>query len=190
MTGQVPNEIPAGTTAAGDGIVLGDGPVTVDAYIDFLCPYCRQFEFSSGRPLAAMAAAGAIRLVYHPMSFLDDASTTRYSSRAGAAAGCAAERGMFFEYAYALFEHQPPEGGPGLTDAEFVELGLAVGLTDPAFEACVLGRRYLEWPPYVTEVAMARGVTATPKVLVDGVPVAADARSIAAAAGVGTSQGG
>jgi len=26
MTGQVPNEIPAGTTAAGDGIVLGDGP--------------------------------------------------------------------------------------------------------------------------------------------------------------------
>ena len=65
-----------------------------------------------------------------------------------------------------------------------------MGLTDRAFEACVLGRRYLEWPPYVTDVAMARGVTATPKVLVDGVPVAADARSIAAAADVRTSQGG
>ena len=37
-----PNRIPAGATAEGDGILTGDGPVRVDAFIDFLCPFCRQ----------------------------------------------------------------------------------------------------------------------------------------------------
>jgi len=185
MTGPVPTQIPAGATAAGDGIVLSEGPVIVDAYIDFQCPFCRAFELSSGRPLAAMAAEGAITLIYHPMSFLDAASTTRYSSRAGSAAGCAADRNMFLEYAYLLFENQPPEGGPGLTGAQLAALGAEVGLTDPGFESCVLGRRYLDWPPYVTEVALARGVEAAPAVLVDGTPVPADARAITAAAGIG-----
>ena len=38
-------------TPEGDGIVLGDGPVQVDAFIDFLCPYCQRFELSSGPAL-------------------------------------------------------------------------------------------------------------------------------------------
>jgi protein-disulfide isomerase len=177
----VPDHIPANATAAGDGIVIGDGTVTVDAYIDFLCPYCRQFELSSEQALSAMVADGRIRLAYHPMSFLDEASTTRYSSRAAAASGCASDGGKFREYLRALFVSQPPEGGPGLSDAELIDLGASAGLTDPAFSSCVLGGRYLDWPPYVTELAAAAGVNGTPTVLVAGAPVAADPGAIAAA---------
>jgi protein-disulfide isomerase len=184
MTAQAPSSIPAGATAAGDGIAIGDGPVTVDAYIDFLCPFCREFEVSSGPTLNAMAAKGAIALIYHPMSFLDEASTTRYSSRAAAAAGCAADQGKFLEYTHALFASQPPEGGAGLDDAELIQLGISVGLTDEAFGSCVRAGRYLYWPQQVTDAATTRGVSGTPTVLVNGRPVAADARSIAAAAGV------
>jgi protein-disulfide isomerase len=129
-----------------------------------------------------MVADGRIRLVYHPMSFLDEASTMRYSSRAAAASGCASDGGKFREYLRALFVSQPPEGGPGLSDAELIDLGTSAGLTDPAFSSCVLGGRYLDWPPYVTELATAAGVNGTPTVLVAGAPVAAEPGAIAAAA--------
>jgi protein-disulfide isomerase len=180
-----PEQLPAGVTSDGDGIVRGDGPVTVDAYIDFLCPFCRQFEESSGPALSALADDGRISLVYHPMSFLDEASTTRYSSRAAAASGCASDGGKFAEYTAALFASQPPEGGPGRTGAELVKLGASVGLTGSGFESAVLGGRYLDWPPFVTERATLRGVSGTPTVLVDGAAVAPDPRAIATAVGGG-----
>jgi protein-disulfide isomerase len=179
--GKAPVARPANATAAGDGIMIGNGPVKVDAYIDFLCPFCRQFELSSEGTLNALVTDGLIKLVYHPMSFLDEASTTRYSSRAAAASGCASDGGKFREYLRALFVSQPPEGGPGLTDAELIELGISAGLADAAFRPCVLSGRYLDWPPYVTELAASAGVNGTPTVLVAGEPVAASPQAIAAA---------
>jgi protein-disulfide isomerase len=177
----VPGRLPAGATAEGDGVVIGQGPVRIDAFIDFLCPYCRRFELSSGPALAGLVAEGRASLVYHPMNFLDEASTTNYSTRAAAAAGCAADQGRFLEYAHALFVNQPPEGGPGLPDAELSAIGQTAGLDDAAFTGCVSDAPYLDWPPYVTARAVALGVESTPTVLVGGEPVRAEARSIAAA---------
>ncbi len=176
-----PGRVPAGATPEGDGVVIGHGPVRVDAFIDFLCPYCRRFEFSSGPALAGLVARGLISLAYHPMNFLDEASTTNYSTRAAAASGCAADRGRFVEYAHALFASQPPEGGPGLSDTELAGLGRAAGLADASFADCLSAAPYLDWPPYVTARATARGVNATPTVLVDGANVRPDARAITAA---------
>ena len=176
----VPSRLPAGATAEGDGVVIGHGPVRVDAFIDFLCPFCRRFELSSGPVLARLVAEGQVSLVYHPMNFLDGASTTGYSTRAAAASACAADQGRFAEYAHALFVNQPSEGGPGLSDAELAGLGRAVGLAD-AFTACVSGAPYLDWPPYVTARAIRLGVEATPTVLVDGAVVRPEAGALAAA---------
>ena len=117
--------------------MIGHGLVRVDAFIDFLCPFCQRFELSSGPGLAGLVADGQISLVYHPMNFLDEASTTNYSTRAAAASGCAADRGRFLEYAQALFASQPPEGGAGLSDAELTDIGRATGLPGAAFAACV-----------------------------------------------------
>jgi protein-disulfide isomerase len=177
----VPGHLPAGVTEEGDGIVTGHGPVRVDAFIDFLCPYCRRFELSSGPTLARLVADGQISLVYHPMNFLDEASTTNYSTRAASASGCAADRGRFVEYAHALFTNQPREGGPGLTDAELAEIGVGAGLADPSFATCVSDEPYRDWAPYVTARATALGVEATPTVVVAGTVVDAEPGSIAAA---------
>jgi len=176
-----PSRVPAGATPEGDGIVVGDGPVPVDAFIDFQCPYCRRFELASGPALAAMVTDHRISLVYHPMNFLDEASTTNYSTRAAAASGCAADGGRFAEYAHALFVSQPPEGGPGLSDADLASIGQAAGLAGTAFTACLSDAPYLDWPSYVTARATALGVEATPTVLVAGAAVRAEPRSIAAA---------
>ena len=129
--------MPAGATPEGDGIVLGDGPVPVDAFIDFLCPYCQRFELSSGPALATMLAEHRISLAYHPMNFLDQASTTRYSTRAAAASGCAADSGRFLEYTHALFVNQPPEGSAGLSDSELAALAGEAGLPAQPFASCL-----------------------------------------------------
>src|SRR3984957_13982213 len=118
-----PDRLPAGATPEGDGISTGDGPVQVDAFIDFLCPYCRRFELSAGPALAGLVADRLISLAYHPMNFLDEASTTNYSTRAAAASGCAADSGRFLDYTHALFVNQPPEGSAGLSDSELAALG-------------------------------------------------------------------
>jgi protein-disulfide isomerase len=179
-TAPPPHRIPAGATRDGDGIVVGADGVTVDAYIDFLCPFCRMFEQQSGPALADMVEAGMIRLAYHPLGFLDRLTTTSYSSRAAAASGCAADQAMFREFKDALFANQPPEGGPGLSDEQLIELGARVGL-GVEFAQCVAGGAYLEWSGYVTARARDRGVSGTPSVYVAGLPVPANARTIAAA---------
>ncbi|HEV7932186.1 MAG TPA: thioredoxin domain-containing protein [Actinomadura sp.] len=179
--GRLPTRIPAGANAEGDGIVVGQGPASVDVYVDFLCPFCAHFERTSGPLLRGMVAEGRISLVYHPMGFLDELSTTRYSSRASAASGCASDGGMFLPYAYELFAHQPPEGGPGLSDDRLIQLGDEVGLPEPDFARCVRNATYLDWAAYVTDRALARGVAATPTVFVQGVPVPANPHTVAAA---------
>ena len=175
----VPGRVPAGATAEGDGIVVGHGPVRVDAFIDFMCPFCRRFELAAGPTLARLVADGRVSLVYHPMNFLDQASTTSYSTRAAAASGCAADQGRFAEYAHALFASQPAEGGPGLSDGDLAALGRAAGLADAAFTACVSDAAYLDWPPYVTARAVTLEVEATPTVLVAGKVVRPEAKPIA-----------
>ena len=181
MTSGTRVALPTGVTAEGDGIAIGETGVRVDAYIDFLCPFCRQFEAASGDALKQMVAEQLITLVYHPLGFLDRLSTTAYSSRASAASGCASDGGRFMAFKDALFAVQPDEGGPGLSDEQLVAVGAEVGLDVDSFGACVRAGRYLPWTALVTERAVERGVSGTPSVYVAGTPVPANARTIAAA---------
>ncbi|MBE1606114.1 DsbA family protein [Actinopolymorpha pittospori] len=176
-----PSQIPAHATLAGDGVRVGNGPVFVDAYIDFMCPFSKQFLQTCGVALESMLNDSLISLAYHPLDFMDGASTTQYSSRAASAAGAASEDERFPEYAMALFKHQPREGGPGLSDDELITLGVSIGLSEPAFARHVVARTYVEWAHYVSGRAAERGVAGTPAILVEGMPVQANAGSIARA---------
>jgi protein-disulfide isomerase len=182
----VPGRVPAGATPEGDGILIGAGQVQVDVFIDFLCPFCRRFEQAAEPVLAGLVGDGAVRLAYHPMNFLDQASTTNYSTRAAAASGCAADQGRFRQYAHELFAHQPAEGSAGLSDAALAGLAQAAGLDEAALAACLAGGAYLEWPAYVTARATQAGVSATPTVLVAGRPVRPEPQAIAVAVGRAT----
>ena len=175
-----PSVIPAGATGEGDGIKVGAGPVRVDLFIDFMCPFCRRFELSAGPTLERLLHNDQASVVYHPMNFLDAASTTSYSTRAAAASGCAADGQRFTQYAHALFVNQPPEGSAGLSNAELARIGHDVGLSD-GFSACLDSGMYLDWPPYVTARATAMGVSATPTVFVNGTAVTPGAEAITAA---------
>jgi protein-disulfide isomerase len=159
---------PPGAVDNGSGIKSGSGAVTVDLYEDFMCPHCKVFETQSGAALDQFASNGKATLVFHPIAILDGSSTTQYSTRSSAAAGCAAAEGKYREYAKALFAQQPAEGSAGLTDDQLVSIGTSLGLSDATFGKCVRAGTYRAWTQHVTDAASAKGVTGTPTVMVNG----------------------
>ena len=163
---------PTGANEAGTGVVVGSGPVTVDIYEDFLCPACKQFKQTSGPTLDQLVSEGKVRVVYHPVAYLNRYSSTQYSTRSSAASGCAAEGGRYREYANALFERQPAEGGAGLSDNELADIAAGVGLDRDGFASCLREGTFKPWTEHVTEAASKANITGTPTILVNGQPVA------------------
>ena len=65
-------------------VVVGDesAPTTITVYEDLQCPVCQAFEAATGDAVDRRSADGKVKVEYRPIAFLDDASTTDYSSRA------------------------------------------------------------------------------------------------------------
>lgn len=165
----VPSRVPTGVTADKTGFAVATGPVRVDIYIDYLCPECRITEKAIAPVIGRLEAARAIDLVYHPIGFLDSYSDPPgYSSRAAAAAACAADAGRLARYTAVLYNEQPRERGPGLSEAALIAAGGKAGITGPAFPACVRGGRYTDWVSYASDTAYANNIAITPTVLVNG----------------------
>lgn len=158
--------VPANSTATGTTVGRADAPATIDVYQDFQCPACKQFEQQSGPTVDQLVASGQAKVVYHPVAILDRYSPDRYSSRASAASGCAADAGVFAPYLKLLYENQPQENTPGLTDDRLVALGEQAG-GGPGFAACVQSGRYAPWTAEVTDQASKDGLQGTPTVKVD-----------------------
>jgi protein-disulfide isomerase len=164
---------PTGTPANavdGTGFAIGNASAkaTIELYEDFQCPACAGFEQAAGPALRQFADAGTARVVYRPIAFLDRASTTRYSTRALNAAGCAAEAGVFTRMHDLLYANQPAEGTAGLTDDQLIDLGRQAGTSGGQFASCVRDLRYQAWAATVTDTASKAGVNSTPTVRVNG----------------------
>ena len=143
--------------------------VTVDLYVDYMCPYCGAFDRMNGPDLAARVADGTILLRLHPMSFLDQASGgTAYSTRAANAVVTVAKfaPAQLMAFHMKMFELQPMEGTPGLTDAQIVDAATEVGVpADVSARFASLAEQ--AWVAAATE-ADFKAVTGTPTVMVNG----------------------
>src|SRR5204863_10129589 len=107
----------------------GKKRVVVDMYEDFQCPNCRDFEAADGATLKTWQQAGIVRLVYHPVAFLDQASSTHYSTRALDAAASVEDSSpdAFQAFHDLLYANQPAEGGAGLPDSTLARLAAQAG---------------------------------------------------------------
>jgi protein-disulfide isomerase len=167
--GTAPSHVPAGGAIDVAGLVVATGAVQIDFYLDYLCPECRNTNRAIATELNTLKASRRVRLVYHPVTFLDDYSRpSGYSTRASSAAACAAEQGKFEQYSTVLFDKQPAEQGPGLNAAELVAAGRDTGITAGSFTNCVNAGTYVPWAKYVSEVAASRDIASTPTVMVNG----------------------
>ena len=158
---------PAAATTDG-GLEVGTGPVTVEIYLDFLCPACKMFDDAVRPMLRQYVDDEAVTVVYHPISILDQKTTTEYSTRAAGAAGCASDGGVVDEFVAVMMAYQPTEGSTGLSDDEIISLGASTGLTGESFGECVRDGTYRDWVRDHTNQAFDRGVQGTPTVFVDG----------------------
>ncbi|MFF2618356.1 DsbA family protein [Kitasatospora sp. NPDC058046] len=169
MPDKVPGTVPAQATDDKAGLLASRGKVRVDLYLDYLCPECRNTEKALAGELKTLRASGDVSVVYHPVTFLDNRSSPAgYSTRAASAAACAVEQGRFEEYTAVLFDRQPAERGPGLSEAQLIAAGQDAGITGAAFEECVRAGTYTPWVRYVSDVAASRKVALTPTVTVNG----------------------
>jgi protein-disulfide isomerase len=162
---------PATATAQG-AIMLGNAtaPVTVELYLDYMCPFCGRFEQANGAELDRLVADGTLNLKLYPLAFLDKFSAgTRYSTRAANAVATVADRAPDRVVAFnnALFARQPAEGGPGLTDDEIATVAAGAGVA-PEVVRLFTDRIFEPWVASATSTVFGTGISGTPTVKING----------------------
>jgi protein-disulfide isomerase len=177
-TGDEPAAEPSGVTDD-YGIVVGDehAPTAITVYEDLQCPVCRVFEHTTADRLDRAVAAGEVRVDYRMVSFLDDASTNDYSSRALNAALVVLDTSgvaTFKRFHDQLFANQPAEGGPGPEDDQLIEYAVQAGADESAVRGPIEDKVYEQWIKNATDQMSQNDVTGTPTVFIDGEKVEGD----------------
>ena len=154
------------------GVARGDAnaPVTMDLYEDFQCPVCKAYEGYLGDTYTKNVDAGALRIVYHPMAFLDE-----YSKRALETAACVLNEdgaAAYLKLHDILYANQPPEQGPWPSDAQLADLAAQAGASGSAVTRCQSADTYAGWVSAATNAASKAHVVGTPTMFIDGEAVA------------------
>ena len=142
---------------------------TVTTYIDFLCPYCNQFEQKEGATIKQLVDDGKTKLEVLPMGFLDtQTNPSGDSSRAASAMYSVAIHDYDHSYAFmqALYEKQPEEGSAGLTDEEIIAIAKDAGVDMTSdLEKEIKANKYQK---FAQSIQLPEGATGTPTVVVNG----------------------
>lgn len=138
---------------------------TVVKYVDLQCPGCAELERKTSYELNRLADEGKIKVEYRVVSFLDKASTNKYSSRAANAVASVYEQdpAKAADMVSLLLASQPKEGGPGHTNDVLNYYAKSLGVENT--KASIDSGKWNDWVAYVTATADLKH---TPTVLVDG----------------------
>jgi protein-disulfide isomerase len=153
-------------TGEAPGFAIGDpdAPVTLIEYSDFSCPHCHDLSGTIDRLIEEDVAAGDLRIVYKPVSFVNPP----YSRPAAQAAICAAEQGKFWEMhdqIWALYN----SAGPGAyTQRQLAAAAEAIGLDGGAFRSCFVSSDTSAQVDAVLSEAQVRGINGTPTLYLNG----------------------
>lgn len=172
--------VPANSDNHG-GIVVGAkgagepnaGAKDLQVYLDFMCPYCGQFEAANAADLTGLRDAGDINVTYHILSNLDRLSAgTAFSTRSANAAVTVASDApeSFVPFLEGMFANQPEENTPGLSDEEIAAIALEAGVPQEVVDTFADGT-YVEWVGVATQQAVRDGYGPTPTVVLDGTKV-------------------
>ncbi len=156
------------------------GAVDIRVYVDYMCPYCGQFESTNNAQMGEWITSGAATVEIHPLSILDRSSLgTKYSTRAANAAACVANYApdQYWAFNGLLFSNQPAENSEGLDNDTLKSLVGEAGVTDQsAIDSCMDDKTFNGWVADATSRALEGplpgtdnlAVTGTPTVLVNG----------------------
>ena len=157
----------------GYAVTVGDedAPTTLAFYEDPQCPICQQFESEIGDDVAAAVESGEVKVDYHVVSFLDDASQNEWSSRAANALMVVQDLAgpdAFVAMHELLYDNQPAEGTAGPSDAQLVAWAVEAGAPEAPARQGIESGRFDQFVVNATDQMSKDGVNGTPTVFVDG----------------------
>lgn len=158
-------EVAAAEVAAADKILgTADAPVEVVEYLDYQCPYCKQFADGAEQQLRDdYVASGQVRFVVRNLAFIGDESIW-----AAEAAECAEEQDRFWDYHDKLFAEQGRENSGAFGRENLKRFAAELGLDTAAFDQCLDSDKYRDQVRDERAEAQLRQIRATPSLLVDG----------------------
>lgn len=135
-------------------------PVTIIAFEDFECPFCRRFSQQT-EPLLIQNEIknGAARLVWKDFPL----SIHSHAQKAHEAARCAWEQGKFWEYHDLLFNNQND-----LKVNSLKQYAKELGLNENQFTTCLDSGKYASLIKEKVNEGIAAGVNGTPSFLING----------------------
>lgn len=142
-----------------------DAAVSIVAFSDFECPYCR--DASAEFEIVRERFPDEVRLVFrnYPLDTSCNENVTRtshfHSCKAAVMARCAGEQGRFWDMHDAIFDL------PRLSVSALDALPAELGLSEPAFEACVASDEVMDDLRADIDEGRSLGVTGTPAVFVN-----------------------
>jgi protein-disulfide isomerase len=139
-----------------DAYAMGkaDAPVTMVAFVDYECPFCKRFDTQTLPGLKKKYIdAGRLRYVIRdlPLDF------HKRALKASEATYCAAEQGRYWEMREKLIAHSDR-----LDPDSLLEHGKAIGLSPDAFRQCLDGGKYADGLKRGLDAARALGISGTP----------------------------
>lgn len=145
--------------------------VELIVFSDYLCPHCKTFETVNADDLKELADVEGVSVSYFPVAFLDRGSQgTKFSTRSANAAMCVADGALdsFVEFNEVMFENQPAQNTPGLTNEEMADIAAAAGAPESVRE-CIINEEFTDYVSAATQFASTdHDVTGTPTAIING----------------------
>jgi protein-disulfide isomerase len=139
-----------------------DAPITIVEFSDYECPYCRRWHLEVW-PLIQATYGDQVRLVYRDFPLT---SIHANATPAAAAANCAGEQALYWEFNELLFSMEL-----GLSESAYIQYATDLGLDMTAFSECIGSGRQNPEVQADYEYAANLGVRSTPTFFVNGIPL-------------------
>jgi protein-disulfide isomerase len=149
-----------------DGRTLGSltAPVTLIAWEDFQCPFCREANNGAlSQIIDTYVKAGQVKVEYRHFAFLGDESVA-----AAQASECANDQGKFWEYHDIVFANQEGENRGAFADSRLKQMATRIGLDREAFDSCLDTTKYKSAVQAETSAGRTLGIKSTPMFYVNG----------------------
>ena len=163
----------AATGKGSYGLVVGpdDAKHHVIIYEDFLCPICGALEKGSETEIAKLAGEGKVQVEYRPFDLLSGNVHADYPIRAAGAFSIvlkAAGPEVALKFHNLLYQNQPNEDGPYLSDEDLVKYAVEAGAKEAQVKSKIESDAGKAWVATATKKAFATGLQGTPTMIVDG----------------------